>query len=172
MKSNGVQMMKIRRPYIPLAIRVQVAERQTKVKFDDSCITRPSLKDQLKGLLYCLFGDAKVELHHRPALVNRVKRIVGAKTIYFPDANDPAHLIYVLKDDHNVETRVRGIGAQRSDLGQRRYNKKVTKNRLRDPKRPSRWPQGRKVYFRPINARWRRKRWAKAEEGGLGRKTL
>jgi hypothetical protein len=75
---------------------------------------------------------------------------------YVPPANDPAFLVYLSKDEHDIETRVRGLGAQRSDLGQRRYNKKVAKNRAKDKKRPGRWPR-RQLRSKAINASWRRR---------------
>lgn len=52
-------------------------------------------------------GNHKVELHNRPALCNRPWND--------PPANSTDHLVYLAVDDHAIETRVRGIGAQRSD---------------------------------------------------------
>jgi len=93
----------------------------------------------------------KYELHHDPALCNRrsYKRMVKGKlrTFYDPPANDPEHLVYLAEDDHDIRTRVRGVGAQRSDLGQRRYLKRVARNRasktaakVRRPKVKRAWP--------------------------------
>jgi hypothetical protein len=155
-------MMKFYRPYIPLDVRIQVAERQMQERMMVSAMHFMRLKFRRKGehldaLLRCLSSE-KLDLHHRPALVNRDRRKSGS---YIPDANDPDYLIYLPTVEHDVETRVRGVGAQRSDLGQRRYNKKVARNRSKDPKRPSRWPKGRKLRSRPINARWRRRKLAR-----------
>ena len=193
--------MRISRPYIPIAVRIQVAARQLRsFTYALSGVQHPlemkirekqietasrcsSQRECLTMLLYYRWRKTLVELHHRPALVNRMRRTMpNGRVDYSPDANDPAHLVYLPKGDHDVETRVRGLGAQRSDLGQRRYNKKVAKNRAekrparpgekywrikrklqsrpKDPKRPSRWPK-RKLRSKPINARWRRRKWPK-----------
>lgn len=153
--------MKLARPHIPVIVRLQVAERQAREKnigLSGEAKTLRSKELQLCLLLVILFGERthEVELHHRPALVNRRRYIRNGKTFYDPPANDPAHLIYLLGgrgEDHDVETRVRGVGAQRSDLAQRRYLKKVVKNR--DPNRrktsiPSRpFPSN----YRPLRSR-------------------
>jgi hypothetical protein len=155
-------MARLIRPYIPLAVRVQVAERQVDAaiaalgQFDpetdkhsrnlavfrdfvdrQSWHAGRSAAHKLSLLLQLLFGDdAKPELHHRPALVNRPRN--RRETDYVPPANDPDYLVYLLEDVHDIETRVRGLGAQRSDLSQARYLKKVAKNRTA-PKRKSRF---------------------------------
>ena len=148
-------MAKLLRPYIPLAVRVQVAERQF-----DAATTFPhkngprnadvfrafvdrepwkgrvSLREQLDLLLQLMFFDTKVELHHRPALINRFRNDKGQ---YAPDANDPDFLVYLPVYDHDVETRVRGLHGQYSDLGLVRKNKRIAKNR--DPKKKIyNWP--------------------------------
>lgn len=155
---------RVYRPYIPLAVRVQVAARQLRddgwasfggkvpLWLDDYTL---SDKYRLHVLLNHLFGIQPVHLDHDPALVNR--RWNNRTKDYEPRANDPAHLVYRTKVDHDIKTRVRGIGAQHSDLGQRRKNKALARNRekrtgrasdshakLRRPKRkwPSRpWPK-------------------------------
>jgi hypothetical protein len=150
-----------RRPYIPLAVRIAVAERQCDgygllVAYHGDQSLKEHLRRALRALSHFLPG--KVELHHRPALVNRLFDFKAQD--YVPPANDPAFLVYLSKDEHDIETRVRGVGAQRSDLGQRRYNKKVAKNRAKDKKRPGRWPR-RQLRSKAINARWKRKGWPK-----------
>lgn len=112
--------------------------------------TLEHLVDRLRAFL---FGDRANALDHDPALVNRMRRsshkMVRGKmrkiTIYSPDANDPKHLLYREAgpgSDHDIKTRVRGDGAQRSDLGQRRYNKRVARNRERcPPGKASRFPK-------------------------------
>jgi hypothetical protein len=172
--------VKLIRPYIPIAVRVQVAERQVRETsgYHPKSIEHPewSMRFRLSAALEFLFGeDAKAELHHRPALCNRWKSNTGE---YVPAANDPEYLVYLVKGEHDIETRVRGVGAQRSDLGQRRYLKRLARNRAhRIPigypitphrgffkvvkpkaKRPWRWPKGRKLRSKPINARWRRRK--------------
>ena len=146
------------RPYIPLAIRVQVAERQMKELTGCVCtdefgvpneLAGVSLSARLKAALFHLSsgGDNKLDLHHRPALVNRKRKKNGD---YDPPANSPDHLVYLPKDVHDIETRVRGQHGQHSDLALARKLKNIARNR--DPKRKkikiksaSRWPKGRKL---------------------------
>lgn len=127
-------MSRLPRPHIPLAVRVQVAERQCHERGAsiDGMIVKP-LRNQLEVLLFRLFGISPVELHHRPALTNR-KNIMknGAIIAYDPPANDSRFLVYLLEDEHDVETRVRGLHGQHSDLGLARKNKRIAKNH--DPK--------------------------------------
>jgi hypothetical protein len=81
------------------------------------------------------FAGAPVELHHRPALLNRISK--NGK--YHPDANDPEYLVYLEAGDHDVETRVRGLHGQHSDLGlarkRRRRERKAGKLRYHWPSR-------------------------------------
>jgi len=88
------------------------------------------------GLLE-LFSVDKVELHHRPALVNRPRYVRNGKVFYDPPANSAAHLVYLRCSEHDIETRVRGIGAQLSDLAIARKRKRKEK-KARRPK--TRWP--------------------------------
>lgn len=128
--------MRLPRPYIPLKVRVQVAERQ--------CLQVGWTRDPrdpcklahkwLKVMLFVLFGNFPCALDHDPALVNRKRYVRNGKTFYKPAANDPKFLLYREAgpgSDHDIKTRVRGDGAQRSDLGQRRYDKRVAKNRAK-----------------------------------------
>jgi hypothetical protein len=141
--------MRLSRPYIPLAVRVEVAERQCREcglhpQIDVRILKTDTLGARLKRALLALSAMAwcqrqRLELHHRPALVNRRRKRNGE---YDPPANDPFYLVYLPKKDHDIETRVRGVGAQRSDLSQRRYLKKVARNR--DTKRRKyKWPKRR-----------------------------
>jgi hypothetical protein len=174
--------MKLHRPYIPIATRVRVAERQLRehgrrVESRENLLKVVTLQRSSSGVVrrtpmtmgrilkfyLQILGStltdrewSSLELHHRPALCNRYRDMETGE--YLPPANDPEHLIYLPRGEHDIETRVHGVGAQRSDLGQRRYLKKVAKNRSKDKKRPSRWPKGRKLRSKPINARWRRRR--------------
>lgn len=153
-------MSRIPRPRIPDAIKVQVAERQLRAfNCSPGMLERSEtrIRDYLGRLLRGLalyMGDAalKLELHHRPALINRCRYEHRRKTFYDPPANDPNHLVYLPEADHDVETRVRGLLGQHSDLGLWRKNKNIARNR--DPKRrkvkiPQRqknaWPTGRKI---------------------------
>lgn len=156
-------MARLPRPYIPIAVRVQVAERQFDAATSfahengerNASVFRTfvdrehwkrttSLGEQLDTFLRLLFGDAKVELHHRPALVNRARKRNGD---YDPPANDPAHLIYLVDVDHDIETRVRGQHGAHSDLGQARKNKRIANNRnprrrkVKIPQRKNPWPK-------------------------------
>ena len=143
-------MSRLPRPFIPLSIKVQVAERQfdAATSFGDGNGSRNAsvfrafvdrehwknrvpLREQLVMLLQLMFGDAKVELHHRPSLVNRLWN--ARKKDYDPPANSPEHLVYLPEDDHDVETRIRGLHGQHSDLGLARKMKRIAKNR--DPNR-------------------------------------
>jgi hypothetical protein len=78
-------------------------------------------------LLFELFGLVKVELHHRPALMNRLQ--VDGK--YFPDAADPDYLVYLPVDKHDIETRVRGLHGQHSDLAIARKRKRIERKTKR-----------------------------------------
>lgn len=134
-------MSRLKRPHIPLAVRVQVAARQAGFVNLDLFLRlhKGCLKIVLDRLLY---GDdlgpgagfqrgQAINLDHDPALVNRPFNKRTGK--YTPDANDPAALVYRTKTDHNIKTRIRGAGAQHSDLGLARKNKRIARNR--DPKR-------------------------------------
>jgi hypothetical protein len=142
-------MSRLKRPHIPLAVRVIVAERQLDAATSfphengernasvfrtfvdrDGWKKRNPLSEQLDMLLRLLFGEQKVNLDHDPALVNRPFNKRTGK--YTPDANDPEHLIYRTKAEHDIKTRIRGDGAQHSDLGLARKLKRIAKNR--DPK--------------------------------------
>ena len=126
--------MKVARKYIPLAVRVQVAHRQLL----ERGLWKPwhieimagSAEPQSHRLAYALsllFYGAETHLDHDPALCNRPWN--NRTKDYEPRANDPAHLVYRTKVDHDIKTRIRGIGARHSDLGQRRKNKALARNR-------------------------------------------
>ncbi len=134
-------MARLYRPYIPLAVRVQVAERQMRER---GLWYRNQLSDwalwpngvRLAAALKILFGDRKFALDHDPALMNRkqrrVTKLIRGKlrtiTIYSPPANDPRYLIYRAASDHDIKTRVRGDGAQLSDLAIARKRKRKLRN--------------------------------------------
>jgi hypothetical protein len=118
-------------------VRCQVAERQLAAYQVIQCLhltvdwgkhAKPRLVSALTLLARALGCEvADLELHHRPALVNR--EWIARRNDYDPPANSPDHLIYLPETDHDIETRIRGVGAQRSDLSQARYLKKVARNR-------------------------------------------
>ena len=149
-------MSRLPRPYIPLAIRCMVATRQLYEKGinagQHARREGETLKELLARLLWVLFGDAKLELHHTPSLVNRRRKRNGD---YDPAANDYRHLEYMLEDAHDIETRVRGRHGQHSDLALARKNKRIARNR--DPKH-------RKVKIPQRKNPWQKK----AATGGSG----
>ena len=140
-------MAKLPRPYIPLDVRIRVAMRQLgvasaqiekeiergRVGGDWSRILHLALAD-LAEIIGCSVED--LHLDHDPALCNRRKiKKAGVIVGYDPPANDPAHLIYRDNVGHDIKTRVRGDGALRSDLAQRRYLKRVERNRTKRKRR-------------------------------------
>jgi hypothetical protein len=136
--------MRLTRPYIPLRVRLQVAERQYKQRFGfwpDFTGNKATLGASLRAILRDLFDGRKVHLHHFPALCNR--QIISSKSegvvCYRPSANDPDHLTYIEADAHDVWTRVRGPHGDYSDLAKARKRKRVERKR----KRPRRKLRGR-----------------------------
>jgi len=97
--------MRLPRPYVPLHVQLAVA------------------LGQLRTLLSC---DA-LELHHRPALCNRERD----GDDYIPRANDPAYLIFIPAADHDIETRVRGLHGDYSDLAKARKRKRIARKQKR-----------------------------------------
>lgn len=99
----------------PLAVRVQVAERQYKsrdltpgemersLEWYKCCCEHKSLSYKLEYLLTVLFGEAKRALDHDPALILRPynPRIKDVASRYTPHAHDPDALIYREKADHS-----------------------------------------------------------------------
>lgn len=114
--------MRLRRPYIPIAVRLEVATRQW--MFGNHPVPRghDSLRlnwefKRLKGngrrlrfLLKYMFE--RPQLDHDPALENRKCNAVTGK--YTPDANDPRYLVYREKEDHGFKTTGRRPGAERT----------------------------------------------------------
>lgn len=143
--------MKRPRPYIPLAVRVQVAKRQLmqRDRVDSLIISRDGATSQKLGdLLFALFAMQPVDLDHNPPLRARPynPRIKDSAARYTPNANDPRHLQYRLKApeaelSHYIKTHVRGDHGQFSDRvlikrekrRERRTSKKAAK--VRRPKR-------------------------------------
>ena len=151
----GESAVKLPRPYIPVSVRVRVIERQllqvgiAPLSATHGAAAKPRrLADRLAFNIRERFGDKKVELHHRPALVNRRRKRNGE---YDPPANDPDFLVYLPKDEHDIETRVRGQHGQHSDLAlmrkRKRKERKATRCKTKWPKREmqsaSRWPKRR-----------------------------
>lgn len=143
--------MKRPRPYIPLSVRVAVAERQY---FGEAMgVPREGgdgrwlafLLQRLSWHGRCLI-PLKLQLDHDPALILRFFNPRTRK--YHPDANDPDYLVYREKADHQQKTTGRKPGALKtvttkgSDIGLKRKFAKLEKTTKasRRPKRkiPSR----------------------------------
>lgn len=133
--------MKLHRPHIPIPVRIEVAQRQLRAfNASGEMLKRAHGEkldvylDRLLTGLSLYFENLFQPLHldHDPALTNREFNPRTKK--YKPDANDPRFLIYRTKLDHDLKTRVRGDGAQLSDLALRRKFKRIEK-RQREGKR-------------------------------------
>lgn len=125
-------MTQLHRPYIPMKVRAKVLMRQALEHGRPHAVVDILPLTMTAGrivafLLQNLFPGQKAELHHRPALVNRQWN--RRRKDYIPPANDPNFLVYLAEEDHDIETRVRGQGAELSDLGKARKEKRVAKNR-------------------------------------------
>lgn len=154
-------MKRERPPMPPLAVRVQVAEKQLILSnFSDYrhyCVICRGLSatERLKRLLWWLFGDQPRALDHDPALILRPynARIKNVAARYTPHAHDPSALIYREKADHQQKTTGRRPGAERtittkgSDVGLKaKFNRLEGKTK---PRRKTKWasrklPTGRK----------------------------
>lgn len=158
--------MSAKRPYIPLSVRVQVAERQVSNMgpvfwplYVSSLISAkligqsPGLGVRLKMLLTALEPDRKVHLDHDPALILRKWNKRTEK--YSPDANDPDFLIYRTYDDHQQKTTGRKPGALRtvttkgSDIGIKTKFARLANKRAK----PRGFGGGRKIASRPFQRR-------------------
>lgn len=127
-------MARLYRPSIPVEVKCRVALRQTGELWPDEVIRvyRGRHGFLLRSLLTNLAQMLRVEasdlrLDHDPALVNRIMHTGKAGIWYEPAANDPEHLIYRTKAAHDIKTRVRGDGAQLSDLAIVRKRKRKAK---------------------------------------------
>ncbi len=165
-------MPRLYRPHIPLEVRCRVALRQLGEMWPDEIIEEARLRRDcpahlrpmmgfagllrrlLSRLADCLGCEPKdLRLDHDPALATRQNRTLPiGLTIYYPDANDPAHLIYREKHAHHIKTNVRGEHGQHPDRvlikKERKRRASKTKAKVMRPKmkgRPlrsaSRWPK-------------------------------
>jgi hypothetical protein len=139
--------MRLYRPYVPIAVRIKVAERQlltwkTHDQVFVASLQKLSPSRYLEALLAYMFYSFVFHLDHDPALENRPFNKRTKK--YTPDANDPEFLIYRTKEDHRIKTLVRGDGAQLSDAAIARKRKRKER-KMRRPK--TRWPS------RPLRSR-------------------
>lgn len=125
-------MTRLYRPYIPLSVRVAVAERQLRErvpagKFRYMFPGKSTYGNKLLALLpllakafRCKLKDLRLD--HDPPLGARprIRRGLGRKTYYIPDANDPEHLNYrphgpQFDGSHLIKTNVRGEHGQHPD---------------------------------------------------------
>lgn len=98
---------------------------------------------RLAAILRVLFSGHPVELHHRPALINRP--LNSRRTDTVPPANDPEFMVYLRKDEeHKIETYVRGQNGQLSDMGLRRKAKRAVRRQKTQRKRIAK-PHGAKL---------------------------
>jgi len=135
--------MKLLRPDIPTRVRIKVARRQLEAFGASAEMLKRAegerqdiyLDRLLTGLsLYFENLFRPLHLDHDPALVNRKKIFnrAGEHVGYKPAANNPKYLVYRTKEDHDRKTRVRGDGAQYSDLALARKNKRIEKRRTKN----------------------------------------
>lgn len=128
--------MKRSRPHIPFKVRCTVLARQ--IYESGQNVPGREEGETLSALVArwrkFLFGDAPNDLHHRPALINRMYHSHLGE--YSPAANDPAHLVYLEKHEHHIETNVRGQGALRSDTAARMHQRRMDENRGKRKRRP------------------------------------
>jgi hypothetical protein len=144
--------MKRPRPYIPLAVRVEVARRQCAaagVMPGSNSVLFPYSTPKLETYLLVLFGDSPVHLDHYPALILRDFNERTGK--YNPDANDPEFLVYRTVEDHRTKTFVRGERGQLSDTILRAKNKSIARNR--DPNRKKTKINSRNFFKKPLTPR-------------------
>jgi len=150
------------RPDIPLRVRLIVALRQLgrdaeTVDLVVAIATEQRiLGDELKAALERLkkqLGAFELELHHRPALINRPYNPRTRE--YTPPANDCDCLIYLDERDHFIETHVRGFGALRPDIMERAHQRRMAENRGERPRRPKAKIQSRGFpkQYRPLRSR-------------------
>jgi hypothetical protein len=158
------------RPYIPLSVRVQVAERQVRALGDpvDAPLALSwfehyqlvshelSMNERLRRLVDFLsnyLGDV-LQLDHDPALILRQYKVDRRKpeaAWFTPNANDPEHLVYRPLGDHGQKTTGRKQGAAKtvttkgSDIWLktkfRRLEQPRTKPKAKIPQRARPWPK-------------------------------
>jgi hypothetical protein len=157
----------MKRPHIPLSVKVAVAERMLRdnaqkgmwndVLFEQLYDSRKleispqnpwPLKDRIDALLHHLFGDDPRHLDHDPALALRMRLPDGR---YSPEANDPEFLVYRRERDHLQKTVGRKADAEKtvttigSDVWLQKKFRRLERPKRRKAKIPSRpFPKRRK----------------------------
>lgn len=117
-------MSRLPRPYIPLAVRVQVAARQLcEAGFTLRAMELVGSGERSDGALlqWLLFVElkferGKVHLDHDPPLAARMRRTkLDGSVVFSPNANDPRFLIYRTPEAHRFKTNVAGEHGQHPD---------------------------------------------------------
>ena len=117
--------MPMKRPHIPIKVRLAILERQAFVERaypsqEERDLAREwyelryhkfTKSEKIEYLLELLFRGMPVELDHDPALILRYKNHKTGG--YRPDANDPRYLVYRLKPEHRKKTIGRKPDAER-----------------------------------------------------------
>lgn len=149
------------RPYIPLSVRVEVAENccDKGLWWPLYCSAVESGGMTLGRRLTILLGHLPkgAQLDHDPALILREFNEETGK--YTPDANDPAYLIYREPREHLQKTIGRRADAEKtvttkgSDVWLKsKFNKLEGRTKRRPkakiPARANPWPKGRKLRSR------------------------
>jgi|SRR5665213_1617684 len=137
----AIEMSRLPRPYIPLEVRLKVAERQAGFKASPNANNAV----RLAGLLMMLFGAEPVHLDHDPPLGARKKVYRNGEHVdYTPAANDPDYLIYRIAVDHRIKTLVRGEHGQHPDrvlIKRQRHIETPIRDRPKQKiKSANRWP--------------------------------
>lgn len=145
-------MSRLPRPYIPVSVRIKVAEDQLRRRINDPSVlpllsrTLQPRSRYLVWLLGQLFKEEPCDLDHDPPLAARKKiKRDGIVVGYKPDANDPQYLVYRLVDDHRVKTNVRGEHGQYSDRAL------IKRERRRERPRKKKMPWLRKIAGKPVS---------------------
>lgn len=143
-------MARLYRPAIPVHVKCRVVLRQLGEMFIDDTIELYRKNRNLgwllevslakyAALLKCEVVDLRLD--HDPALGLRQRTGEGKRTVYKPDANDPAALAYrphgaQFAGSHDVKTRIRGDHGQYSDIvlmkRERRREKKAAAAKMRN----------------------------------------
>lgn len=103
--------MRLPRPYIPLSVRLKVAQRQAISARSDipltalmHCMEKPTVRRRLNSILFLLFpgkaGPPHLDYDPPLAVRKKIRDKNGVVIRYSPDANDPDFLVYRSAEDH------------------------------------------------------------------------
>ena len=116
----------MKRPYVPLKVRLAVLERQAfrdrifeneaerdwAREWYELCCCKYSMRGKVRWLLHVLFHGEETQLDHDPALVLRKFNLRTGR--FIPDANSARYLVYRVAEDHLQKTTGRTPGAERT----------------------------------------------------------